>query len=179
MRWRRSSAYALAAAFDWRIALACMGVAGPLVLGLLATQRVHLDSQKAADAHTHTLKGSLVLFMQPAIALCFGYFVVQTTASVGLQTFLPSALNAGLSVPLVLGHLGGDRVSARRHGRHRVGGFLAARTSRHDRVAMSGLLAGAALLVVVALGVGADDDDRAAIRARRIRASAPPVRRAT
>ena len=42
------------------------------------------------------------MFLQPAIALCFCYFVAQTMASVGLQTFLPSALNAGLAVPLGL-----------------------------------------------------------------------------
>ena len=81
--------------------------------------------------------------MQPAIALCFCYFVVQTTASVGLQTFLPSALNAGLAVPLVLATsavtaylLGGTAGIV-------AGGFLAARTSRHDVVASTGLLAGA------------------------------------
>jgi MFS transporter, FSR family, fosmidomycin resistance protein len=145
-------AYGLAAAFDWRIALACMGVAGLLLLGLLATQRMHLNSQKAPDAHTHTLKGSLALFLQPAIALCFGYFVVQTTASVGLQSFLPAALNTGLSVPLVLATSAVTAYLLGGTGGIMFGGFLAARTSRHDRVAMSGLLAGAALLVVVAVG---------------------------
>ena len=74
--------------------------------------------------------------MQPAIALCFCYFVVQTTASVGLQTFLPSALNAGLAVPLVLATsavtaylLGGTAGIV-------AGGFLAARTqpARRRRV---------------------------------------------
>ena len=70
----------------------------------------------------------------------------------GLQTFLPSALNAGLAVPLVLATsavtaylLGGTAGIV-------AGGFLAARTSRHDVVASTGLLAGASLLVVVAFG---------------------------
>ena len=119
---------------------------------MLASQRAFLTSHRAADAHTHTLSGSFRMFMQPAIALCFCYFVVQTTASVGLQTFLPSALNAGLAVPLVLATsavtaylLGGTAGIV-------AGGFLAARTSRHDVVASTGLLAGASLLVVVAFG---------------------------
>jgi FSR family fosmidomycin resistance protein-like MFS transporter len=145
--------YALAAAFNWRIALACMGVAGLFVLGLLATQRMHLTSQKAHDAHAHTLQGSMALFLQPAIALCFAYFIVQTTASVGLQSFLPSALNAGLAVPLVLATSAVTAYLLGGTGGILFGGFLAARTSRHDRVAMTGLLAGAALLVVVATGV--------------------------
>ena len=144
--------FALASAFNWRVALATMGVIGLVALAVLASQRAFLTSQRAADAHTHTLSGSFRMFMQPAIALCFCYFVVQTTASVGLQTFLPSALNAGLAVPLVLATsavtaylLGGTAGIV-------AGGFLAARTSRHDVVASTGLLAGASLLVVVGFG---------------------------
>jgi MFS family permease len=91
------------------------------------------------------------LFLQPAILLCFAYFVIQTTASVGLQTFLPSALNSGLAVPLVLA---ATAVTAYLLGSTAgiiAGGFLAARTERHDIVAATGLLAGAALLAMVGL----------------------------
>ena len=70
--------------------------------------------------------------------------------AVGLQTFLPSALNTGLAVPLVVATsavtaylLGGTAGIV-------AGGFLAVRTSRHDRVAATGLLIGAALLALVA-----------------------------
>ncbi|MFO1324032.1 MAG: MFS transporter [Burkholderiales bacterium] len=143
--------YGLAAAFNWRVALACMGVAGLVALGVLAHQRAYLTSHRAHAAHT--LKGSMAMFMQPAIALCFGYFVVQTMASVGLQTFLPSALNSGLAVPLAIAAstvtaylLGGT-------GGIVAGGFLAARTSRHDLVAASGLLAAASLLAIVGTGI--------------------------
>ncbi|MEO8344501.1 MAG: MFS transporter, partial [Betaproteobacteria bacterium] len=93
------------------------------------------------------------LFRQPAIVLCFGYFVAQTMASVGLQTFLPSALNAGLAVPLGLAAtvvtaylLGGTAGIA-------AGGYFASRTVRHDRIAATGLLTGAGLLAVVAAGM--------------------------
>ena len=92
--------FAIAAAFGWRAALAAMGIVGLLAVGVFATQRHVLTSLRAPDAHEHTLKGSFALFAQPAIALCFGYFIVQTTASVGLQTFLPAGLNTGLAVPL-------------------------------------------------------------------------------
>src|SRR5205085_1437277 len=109
--------------------------------------------QSGHDEHTHTLRRSLTLFIQPGILLCLFYFVCQTTASVGLQTFLPTGLNAGLSIPILLATsavtaylLGGTAGIV-------AGGFLAARTTRHDRVAGSGLLAGAALLAIVAAGV--------------------------
>ena len=144
--------YALAAAFNWRIALTCMGIAGMIALGVLASQRTYLTSHRAPDAHTHTLAGSMSLFLQPAIALCFCYFMIQTTASVGLQTFLPSALNSGFAVPLVLAASAVTAYLLGGTGGIVVGGFLAARTTRHDLVAATGLLAGAALLGVVATG---------------------------
>jgi FSR family fosmidomycin resistance protein-like MFS transporter len=144
--------FGLGTAFGWRVALVAMGVIGLVVLGMLATQRQILSSQRAHDAHAHTVRGSFGLFMQPAILLCFFYFVFQTTASIGLQTFLPSALNAGLDVPLVLATsavtaylLGGAAGIV-------AGGFLAVRTARHDRVAGAGLFAGAALVALVATG---------------------------
>ncbi len=156
-----------------------MGLIGLVVLGVLATQRALLTSQRAHDAHTHTVRGSFALFLQPAILLCFFYFVVQTTASIGLQTFLPSALNAGLDVPLALATsavtaylLGGAAGIV-------AGGFLAVRTTRHDRVAGTGLVR----------GCGADRAGRdrarcrrrccAAVRRRSASCSARPGPRAT
>ena len=145
--------YALAAAFNWRVALACMGVAGLCALGVLAAQRVHLTSQRAIDAHGRSLRGSMSLFLQPAIMLCFGYFVVQTTGSMGLQTFLPSALNSGLAIPLALAASAVTAYLLGSTGGIFAGGFLAARTDRHDLVAATGLLAGASLLATVGLGM--------------------------
>jgi FSR family fosmidomycin resistance protein-like MFS transporter len=145
--------FGLGTVFGWRTALACMGLAGVLVLAVLYSQRAHLTSHRAAEGPAHTLRGSLGLFVQPAIMLCFGYFVFQTAAGVGLQTFLPAGLNTGLAVPLVVATsavtaylLGGTAGIV-------VGGFLAARTERHDRVAACGLLAGAILLAAVAGGL--------------------------
>jgi len=142
--------YALGAAFGWRIALAAMGTLGIVVLGVIATQRALLSSHRAHDAHLHTLKGSIALFLQAPIVLCFAYFMVQTIATIGLQTFTPAALNTGFAVPLALATsavtaylLGGTAGIL-------AGGFLAARTTRHDRVAAAGLLAGALLLALVA-----------------------------
>jgi len=145
--------FGLGSAFGWRAALVVIGVLGLIVLGFLASQRAVLTSQRAHDAHTHTFGGSVSLFVQPAILLCFFYFIFQTTAAVGLQTFLPTALNVGLSIPIVLATsamtaylLGGTAGIV-------AGGFLAVRTTRHDRVAGSGLLASAALLAIVATGI--------------------------
>ena len=142
--------FALGTAFGWRFALAAMGAVGFVTLGVVATQRALLVSHRAADAHLQTFKGSVALFVQAPILLCFAYFIVQTMAGLGLQTFLPTALNAGFDVPLLLATSALTAYLSGAMGGILAGGFLAARTDRHDRVAVSGLLAAAVLLTAVA-----------------------------
>ena len=148
--------FGLGTAFGWRAALASMAIAAACLLVVLYTQRAHFQSHRTAEGHAGTLRSSFGLFVQPAILLCFGYFAFQTAAGVGLQTFLPAGLNAGLGVPLVVATsavtaylLGGTAGIV-------AGGFLAVRTDRHDRVAAAGLLAGAALLAMIASGAVPD-----------------------
>jgi len=145
------ASFGLASTLGWREALVVMGVAGLVMLGVLFTQRTYLGSQKAGAKHT--LRGSIGLFVQLPILMCFAYFIVQTMAGNGVQTFAASTLNAGFAVPLALAN---GAVTAYLLGSIAgilAGGFLAARTARHDRVAASGLLAGAALIALVAAGV--------------------------
>jgi FSR family fosmidomycin resistance protein-like MFS transporter len=127
-----------------------MGAIGFVAFGVVVTQRALLVSHRAVDAHLQTLKSSVALFLQAPILLCFAYFIVQTMAGLGLQTFLPTALHAGFDVPLLLAtsaltaYLSGAMAGIL------AGGFLAAKTDRHDRVAVSGLLAATLLLIAVA-----------------------------
>ncbi len=144
--------FALATAFDWRVALGVMGCVGLVVLGMLYAQRAHLTSQRAPAGSDHGLRGSLDVLLQTTILLCFTFFVLQTAATVGLQTFLPSALEVGLSAPLIVGTtavtaylLGGTAGIV-------AGGFLATHSSRHDLVAATGLVTGAVLLAIVGYG---------------------------
>lgn len=145
------ASFGIASLIGWRGALATAGIVGIVVVGVLYTQRAYLDSQRAHDAKGHTILGSVGLFRQAAILACFAYFVVQTAASIGLQTFAPSALHTGFGVVLALANsaitaylLGGTAGIF-------VGGFLAARTNRHDRIAVTGLLAGSVLTALIAL----------------------------
>ena len=55
--------FGLGVAFGWRIALFVMGIVGLIVLGVLATQRARLETQRSHDAHTHTRRGSMSLFV--------------------------------------------------------------------------------------------------------------------
>jgi len=140
--------YGLGAAFGFRVALLVMGVAGLVAFGLLASQRRILVSQRAGDAQMRAPQRGVALFVQPAIVLCFFYFIFQTAAVIGLQTFLPAALNTGFDVPIgvatsvVTAYLLGGTAGIV------LGGFLAVRAMRHDRVAATGLLIGATLVIV-------------------------------
>lgn len=147
------ASFGLAAVLGWRGALAVMGAAGLVVLGVLATQRSYLVSERAVDGHAHTLRGSLALFRQASILVCFAYFIVQTMASVGMQTFAGSALNSGFDVPLALANSAVTTYLLGASAGILAGGFVAARTLRHDRVAAIGLAVAAALTALVAAGL--------------------------
>ncbi len=144
--------YGIGAAFGWRVALLAMGAAGLVVLGLIATQRDFLQAPPHPDARDSGVRDNLALLLQWPLVMCFAYFLVQTMATVGLQTFAPGTLNAafGVAMPLALSTvtayvLGGAAGIL-------AGGFLAARTARHDRVAIAGLASAAVLTLVVATG---------------------------
>jgi len=145
--------FGLGSAFGWRVALATMGAVGLVALAIVARQRASLlASHRATDSHMHSVKASASLFLQAPILLCFFYFVFVTIAGLGLQTFIPTVLGAVYGVSLALATstltaylLGGAAGIF-------TGGFLAARTARHDRVAAGGMLLGATMLLIVAMG---------------------------
>src|ERR1019366_4501046 len=129
-----------------------MGVAGLVALALLATQSSVLRSRAhGTNPPQHTLAGSIDLFRQKPILLCFAYFCVLTLATIGIQTFVGTSLNAAYDVPLAIAT---SAITAYRLGSTAgifAGGFLAARTARHDRVAATGLAVGASLIMLIAV----------------------------
>ena len=144
--------FGLGSAFGWRTALVACGALGLIAVAALATQRTALDSRKhGGAAPKHTRSGSLELFRQRAILLCFAYFCVLTIGTIGITTFLGTSLNAAYGLPLAIAttaitaYLLGGAAGVL------AGGFLAARTARHDRVAATGLAIGAVLILSLAL----------------------------
>lgn len=137
--------FALASAIGWRWALVFLGIAGLVALAVLASQRASLVH--AGQRPTSAQAPAMSLFRQPAILACFAYFAIFTVGTIGLQTFSPATLNVAFDIPLafatsaVTAYLLGSAAGIV------AGGFLAARTARHDRVAATGLALGAALLL--------------------------------
>jgi MFS family permease len=145
--------FGLGTAFGWRVALVAMGVAGLVALAIVFTQRSVLTSRLAGAGTPHTLRGSFALFRQPAILLCFVFFGVLTVATVGLQTFLPTALHAAFSVPLALATSGVTAYLLGGTAGIIAGGVLAGRSRRQDLVAGGGLgVAAGVILVIAAFG---------------------------
>jgi MFS family permease len=142
--------YGLGSVIGWRQALVVLGTLGLVALAALATQRRALAGRPhGVEAPRHTLAGSIDLFRQAPILLCFAYFAVLTLGTIGIQTFAATALNAAYAVPLALAtsaltaYLLGSTAGIL------AGGFLAAHTGRHDRVAAAGLFAGGMLMLLV------------------------------
>jgi MFS family permease len=145
----------LAILLSWRGALAVAGVAGLLIVLFLGAQSGVLASGHVARAAStgsgsRALKAStLGLLASTPILLCFAYFVLLSVSLTGNQTFMPAALNQlyGTSIPtanfalscyLIAGSLG-----------VLIGGIAADRTQRHDGIVAVGLLAAAAIMLVI------------------------------
>ena len=144
--------FGLGSAFGWRTSLLACGAFGLVAVAVLATQRGALDSRKhGVTVPKHTLAGSLQLFRQRPILLCFAYFCVLTIATIGITTFLGTSLNAAYGLPLAIAATAITAYLLGSTAGILAGGFLAARTSRHDRVAATGLAVGAVLILLLAL----------------------------
>ena len=144
--------FGLASVFGWRTSLLACGAAGLVAVALLATQAAALDSRKhGTGVPKHTLSGSLELFRQRPILLCFAYFCVLTIATIGITTFLGTSINAAYGLPLAIAATAINAYLLGNVGGVLAGGFLAARTARHDRVAATGLAVGAVLILLLAL----------------------------
>ncbi len=144
----------LAVLLSWRGALAVTGIAGLGIVLALASQSGVLASghvaRSAPSAAAPKLSAStLGLLGSTPILLCFAYFVLLSVSLTGNQTFMPAALNqlygtpiptanAALSAYLIAGSVG-----------VLLGGIAADRTARHDGIVAAGLLAAAAIMLVV------------------------------
>jgi len=147
--------YGLGSAVGWRDALLLEGIAGLAAVGVFALQTRSLARPAHDDAFPrHAFGGSLALFLQAPILLCFAYFCILTLATIGITTFAGTALNAAYGIPMgvatsaLAAYLLGSTAGIL------TGGYLAAGTRQHHRVAAAGLAIGSALMLMVALYPG-------------------------
>ncbi len=143
--------FALTAHFGWRAALVTVGGLGLAMVVVLATQGGVFTGAHGGARRARGGTDVRVLLTAPVLA-AFAYFALIATALVGMQTFGVTGLMRVYETPMALATaaltaflLGGAAGIL-------GGGFLADRTSRHDVVAVSGLIGAAALILLVATG---------------------------
>ena len=109
----------------------------------------HRAETRAAAAAPDAKQG-LSLFMQGAILLCFGYFILIAINTIGIQQMAIPAWQSmfGVSESYAAFCLVVFMVSAA--GGMLLGGYFADRMRRHDIIACSGMMVAAALMVPIA-----------------------------
>jgi MFS family permease len=144
----------LAGLWGWRAALLIVGSLGVLAALVLSGRAEALQGRGAGATPEpgggRDLGADVRLLLRAPILAAFAYFALIATALIGVKTFGVTVLVTLYEAPLgqatgaltafLLGSAGGIL----------VGGFLADRTSRHDRVAVSGMVVGAALTLTLA-----------------------------
>jgi MFS family permease len=144
---------AMAAAAGWRGALLGAAAIGFLVIAVLAAYRgsIYADpgDRHGAEAGGGLMADVRVLTSAP-ILMCFGYFVLVSVGFIAMQNFGIASTMAlyGVSAALASAALtayllaGATGILA--------GGVIAARTARHDLVAICGMAVSAAFMFVIA-----------------------------
>jgi len=150
----------ISTAYGWRAATIAAGVLGLLVTAIVASRAALSDvpadaggqRSKGRRARKGELLQDLRTLMSRPVLKCFAFFTFYSMALIGLQTFSVAGTTALYGAPLVMasaaltGFLFGGIVGIV------AGGFAAAHSSRHNLVAASGMLAGAALTLLLASG---------------------------
>lgn len=181
----------LAGLFDWRTALFCAALVPAGVLALLFAKRDLLKIDEAPRAPVasgpEAAVHALAFLRLPSVWMSFAFFFITAMALGGIQSFSVPSLRALYDMPLTWATTGYAGYMLASAAGMVWGGFLAAKTTRHERTiaysfAASGLLAmliaaGAvsAVMAVVLMGaVGFGAGIAGPARDLLIRAAAPP-----
>lgn len=149
---------AISAVYGWRAATIAAGVVGLLITAIIASRAALSGAQadaggpRAQGTRHGGLRQEIGALVSVPVLKCFAFFTFYSMALIGLQTFSVSVTTALYGAPLVTasaaltGFLFGGIVGIV------AGGFAAAHSGRHNLVAASGMLIGAALTLVLASG---------------------------
>jgi MFS family permease len=149
----------LAGFAGWRTALVGAAALAVTVLVMLLLHRDALHdtaaehrsrraraAREAADTH------ALAFLREPAVWVCFGFFLTMAMALGGIQSFAPAALQELYAAPLALATGAVALYMLASAGGNVLGGFLAARNSRHDHVIAGSFVIAAAMSALLATG---------------------------
>lgn len=150
----------MAGLFDWRTALFAAAFIPLAVLLLLFAQRdlLRTDEVRAAVAtprHAADAGGDHVLdFLRlPAVWMCFAFFFITAMALGGIQSFSSPGLRALYGMSLAAATAGYTAYMLASAAGMVWGGFLASRTTRHERTIALAFTASGLFALVIAFGI--------------------------
>jgi MFS transporter, FSR family, fosmidomycin resistance protein len=149
----------LAGLFDWRFALLCAALIPAAVLALLfiksdllrtdEMKAVLVESRGAEPAATHML----AFLRLPAIWMCFSFFFITAMALGAIQSFSAPSLRALYGMSLAWATMGYAAYMLASAAGMVWGGFLAAKTTRHERTIAYAFATSGSLALLIAAGV--------------------------
>jgi MFS transporter, FSR family, fosmidomycin resistance protein len=144
---------AIGAAFGWKAALLAGAAIGVVLLALLVLSSSYLRIEKrAAAARKASFSEDARVLRSWPVVLCFVYFAVFAAGLTGLQSFGVSSMieQYGIAATAASSALTSYLVAAAIG--ILAGGFVAARTARHDLVAAGGMAINALAVLLIAMG---------------------------
>jgi MFS family permease len=144
----------LATLIGWRLALLAAALLTFAILALLLANRALLDTRElhAAAAKGAVQADALAFLRLPGVWMCFAFFFITSMSLGGIQSFAPSALVELYGVPVTLATSSITAYMVASAGGMVTGGFLAARTSHHERIIAGAFAVAGALCMLVASG---------------------------
>lgn len=153
----------VSALFDsWRVAAVGAALLALAVMAVLWWQREAIDDRRGGVLEAVVSAGSnaatpvehpLAFLRLPSVWLCFSFFFWSTAALSAIQSFASPALQQLTGAPLAITSLVVTGFMLFGAVGIVIGGFLASRTERLEKIISVCLLASAALLVLVGTGV--------------------------
>jgi FSR family fosmidomycin resistance protein-like MFS transporter len=146
---------ALATVTDWRTALLIVGLAGIVVMALLAWQGEHLaseaDTTPTAQATPEVQGGTLALYLSAPVILCLGFYVMLAMVTSGVQSFSVTALDAQGALDLGAANVALSAYLVAAMVGVLAGGWIADRSRNHTLFAVAGIALAALLLLAAGL----------------------------
>ena len=145
--------------WDWRVAIICSGLIGLAIVAAFLIWGADLEDTPDTSAAVEPIPmgrmmDNVRLLLSTTIISCFLYFAFLAAALIGIQSFgMPAMVDMfGLTLAeasrsvtgFLLGTAGGIL----------IGGILADRTDRHDRIAISGMITSSLFIFYIAMTSG-------------------------
>ena len=146
----------IAGMYGWRTALAAAALLPFAILALLLVNRDLLQSRDAVPAagKAGLARGPGLAFLrQPAVWMCIAFFFITAMAGTGIQGFAVPSLRELYGISLVLATAGFTAYMLASATGMICGGFLAARTTRHERTIALAFIAAGLIALLTAAGI--------------------------